>query len=823
MLEIPDSYEEEQNPSNDSERVLVLVPQIDDTFDRGAYAIPAATSSQPSQETLDPSSFTPYKNPTPRIRHPFIWDEPAPVIPDSQEPPGSSTYEPDTTISQDTQSQSIYISEASGDPVSAHSEPTSYQPRQLDEPEPISSGTPPIAEAPSNPPQQARPSTPNQPIHWQQAEISRQPSFDRSQSSPLRSNRRALLSSSRLIACARSASPAIQVRGTRPTTEKPGAHPSQQDSHSVDVEDLPVQTQVPLSTGEEYSSTFCEERHGLLSQPIEETTQTPQQSQPLPAQNPDSEESWQAAQIRSPPPADLSAPSASIPDEVDHTSQPQLPDKVIASIEQADDIASPFHPLRSSGSPLPPKPSPSSNSIMADRTNSPVNFAEMLKQARATAEATVIARQAEARAGSGSAAPSTQPSETPSRQVSAAPITQPVSQMLPLRNPTEIPSLVSPSPRNSSEAESNPKGLQILPLGPEEYVVPLPLNAITRDIYDGELTNFRRQQKEFLGNEEPDEGLINEIDSMLDRLKKLCDHQDLILSDPSTQELDPFEVQAAWAENISTKCVFMGSFLSLLRSFNIHIAIVARPGRMLDILEAVLRKEGCIYTRPDRPGYTTNATTQGLMRTTLMPSDFYAHNLEFEPASFVIAFDSTFDQEQYPQKLRDDPLRPGTLAPLIYLKVIRSIEHFELCFDKKMDQIDRRAALVSCVLQSRHEVGVLPNDYYSPPAAGVDAAMFASTAPTEERSWPLRLMPDVDGIEFELDSSEEVEPGEAQPSTSAIESYNIPSAQLLQSAFKRSLVCKTSNIFVFILSFNRARKRMMHRRSGRGSPQFLMS
>jgi hypothetical protein len=633
--------------------------------------------------------------------------------------------------------------------------------------------------------------------------------YERSQSSPLRSNRRTSLSSSRLIASARSASPIFQVRGTRPA-EKAQAQPSQQYSQSsVDIGD---QTQVPLSAREEYSNPFSGEHHVVQSQLIVENSQTLQQSQPPQTQTLVSEESWQAAQIRSPPPADLSAPTASIPDEVGTVlhlqSQHQLPEKVIASIEKADNIASPFHLLDSSGSPLPPRPTPPSSSIMADRaTSTPVNFAEMLKQARATAEASVIARQAEARAASASAAPSTQPSATPSRQTSAAPFTQPVSQMLPLRNPTEIPPLVSPSPKNSSEAESNPKGLQILPLASEEYIVPLPLNAITRDIYDGELANFRRQQKAFLRNEEADESLINEIDSMLDRLTKLCDHQDLILSDPSTQELDPFEVQAAWAENISTKCVFLGSFLGLLRSFNIHLAIVARPGRMLDILEAVLRKEGCIYTRPDRPDHTGNAATQGLMKTTLLPSNFHARNLEIEPASIVIAFDSTFDKEQYPKKLRDDPLRPGTLAPLIYLTVIRSVEHFELCFDKRMDQLDRRAALVSCVLQSRHEVGVLPTGYYSPPAAGVDAGIFASTDPATDRSWPLRPMPDVEGIEFERDSSEDVEPGEAQPSASVAESYNIPSAQLLQSAFKRSLVCKTPYLIVCILSF-------IERRSG---------
>jgi hypothetical protein len=332
-------------------------------------------------------------------------------------------------------------------------------------------------------------------------------------------------------------------------------------------------------------------------------------------------------------------------------------------------------------------------------------------------------------------------------------------------------------------------------LGPEEYVVPLPLNAITRDIYDGEITNFRQQQKTFLKSDDVEVSLVDEIDTMLSRLKVLCDHQDLIRTDYSTQESDPFEVQAAWAENISTKCVFLKSILTLLRPYNTHVALVARPGRMVDILEAVLRKENCNYKRSDRP-HSSDVPLHGSLRVTLLPSDFYKHTIDVEPAHVVIAFDSTFEKEKYSVRLRDDPLFPGRLAPLVRLTVVRSIEHFELCFDKQMGAIDRRAALVSCVLQSRHHVGVLPSGYLSPPAAAQEVGMFTIAVPAD-RDWPLRSMPDLEGLEFELDAGDELQPeaqtdevpDQAQVSETTTESYGLPSAQLLQATFKRSLVC----------------------------------
>lgn len=672
----------------------MLVPPVDDGFDRSAYAIVSTISSdpsqasKPSQDSVYLPSLPEFKSPAP-VRRPFLWDEPAPVIPDSQELPGSQPY--------------------------IHSEQ---------------------AEAPSHDTQ----------LTSYDSDVSAGPA-------------RQLLPY------------ALEVISSRPP---PSVEASSQNQSTRAVHSQPAQLTIAFITNNSESP----------------------------------EESWQAAQIRSPPPyhsTQLSTQTASTSEggyPPRHSVQPrdptagsQLPEKIVESPEKhkSTQVIACSHQLMdqdSTGSPLPPRPTPPSDSNMADRSmNFSMDVADMLKQARATAAANTIARQAKARA------------------VSSAPSTQPLAsnQMLPLRSTAEAQPISSTSSRNSSESGSISKALQILPLGVEEYVVPLPLNGITRDIYDGELTNFRRQQKAFLKSEVPDDGLVSEIDSLIDRLKELCDHQDLLRSDLSTQEMDPFEVQAAWAENISTKCVFLSSFLTLLRPFNIHVTLVARPGRMVDILEAILRKERCNYTRQGRTDFSPDVATLGPLRITLLPSDFYTHDVGIEPASMVIAFDSTFEKGRYPTQLRDDPLHPGCLAPLVHLTVIRSIEHFELCFDKQMNPVDRRAALVSCVLQSRHEVGVLPPGYYSPPAAATEVGMFASSMPTD-RSWPLRPMPILDGLEFELDTSEEAQEegqsdelqDQAQPSETLPESYGMPSAQLLQPTFKRSLVCYGAPLSDFI-------------------------
>ena len=108
--EVKDSYEE-QLLSNGSERIHVEIP-VDQAFDREAYAKVTVASSQPSQPT-QPSqrsqssqpSYAPLtKLKTPTARR-FLWDEEdgVPIIQDSQELAGSSSYKPTETPTSNTE------------------------------------------------------------------------------------------------------------------------------------------------------------------------------------------------------------------------------------------------------------------------------------------------------------------------------------------------------------------------------------------------------------------------------------------------------------------------------------------------------------------------------------------------------------------------------------------------------------------------------------------------------------------------------------------------------------------------------------------------
>jgi hypothetical protein len=412
---------------------------------------------------------------------------------------------------------------------------------------------------------------------------------------------------------------------------------------------------------------------------------------------------------------------------------------------------------------------------MADQAIGETSTAEKLRRARTAAAENKLAEQRAARTAS--AIPHTPP--------------PPLNQMLPLREMAPeaavVPTDKSPSPKTSSEEEAASRGLQLLPLGENVFTIPLPMVSLARDIYDQEITNHRPQRRSFLNDDEVDTKLVEDIDAMIDRLKMICDHQDLIDADSATQQMEPDHQQARWAENISTKCIFLAEFFNSLRSIDTHIALLVRSGRMMDILEALFRTNGYRYSRPDRP---PNPAGQGLLRISLLPTNVSQHNFDVEPASLVIAFDSTFVKEPYVESLRADRLNVNRLIPLVHLVITHSIEHLELCIKKNMNQLDRKAILVNSLSHIRQEVGKLDSDYPSPDTAAKAVADFVVEGAIGE--WPLLPMPDIEGIEPIPDITAEEHSNEAQLSGSTTQSYDISSPTVLQPAFKRPLVSSTN-------------------------------
>lgn len=378
------------------------------------------------------------------------------------------------------------------------------------------------------------------------------------------------------------------------------------------------------------------------------------------------------------------------------------------------------------------------------------------------------------------------------RSASTLPATPPApavpSQPLPLREMTiDRPAPVQiaeppPSPKASEreseepevESDTAPKKLDIISLEENEFIIPLPLIANIRDTYAQTMRNNKQSRLNFIENGN-DVDAATDIDEMLDELEKICDHLDLIANDYSTQRKESPDVQARYAETVSTKCIFIAELIMEMRKAEKHLVILSRAGRMTEILEALLVRHEFSRTDGAANIYFDSRMDGQLQITVIELGSNLQDELKWGPASLVVVFSSTSELSQF-SALREHP--GNALAPLVSLVVTHSIEHLNLCIDKTITSNDRYLLLVDYLSQIQDEVGKLGPEYPSPPEAAKALATFITDDDPFDQ-WPLPDMPliKVNEAEMRVEPHLALQVDSIQPSGSTTQSYDTSSLE----------------------------------------------
>ena len=280
---------------------------------------------------------------------------------------------------------------------------------------------------------------------------------------------------------------------------------------------------------------------------------------------------------------------------------------------------------------------------------------------------------------------------------------------------------------------------------------------------------------------------------MLDRVNKVTTHVDLDSADATTQEHEP-DAEAIWAQNCSAKFKFLHFLFKATRLHDIHIAVVARSGRLLDILETFLKGHQVVYNRPDTVSRSDSNLARGLLQVTLLASGQEGASYLPKPAKLVIAFDGSFNAKD-PQVglLRGHLLNVHQLAPVIHLLVYSSAEHIERCIPESTEPIERTRRIVSCMTQTRHEVGQLTADELGAAGAAEEVAAFLEAGGLEP-DWTVPAIRAIDGLNvIESQDSESTNQSDEQARS------DIPNTEYSSSTLKRALVRTPS--FAFLVHF----------------------
>ncbi|PBP26721.1 hypothetical protein BUE80_DR002287 [Diplocarpon rosae] len=363
--------------------------------------------------------------------------------------------------------------------------------------------------------------------------------------------------------------------------------------------------------------------------------------------------------------------------------------------------------------------------------------------------------------------------------------TLPVADSAPISLPMEPPTAHSSADQDAdsdSKVEQPQTSLDIRVLGQDEYNVPLPMVGLTRSIYVHIIEACQAELLRFRKDGILDASIIAEISSTLDKLEQVCSHADLIDNAVPSQESS--REQAKFAENISTKAILLAELLPLLQQTDKHVIILVRPGRMLHVLQSLLSQHRVMYCRADEPGSWTGISNSGF-RVTLYPTGI--HRYPAEPASLLIAFDSTCSSLPYLKELRTDPSIVSRLVPLLSLVVANSVEHLEKCLEPSLRPFERNLILYNCTTQLMDLVGIFDENIYpAPPDAAKAIADFLKNGASAE-SWTLQPMPTINGLELNIMSSQQF--SSEEPTASASDTYSSQSSsQILQSGAKRQLL-----------------------------------
>lgn len=313
---------------------------------------------------------------------------------------------------------------------------------------------------------------------------------------------------------------------------------------------------------------------------------------------------------------------------------------------------------------------------------------------------------------------------------------------LPARNPQSAPHTPTTPSKLSMHKEASPMPSQTTTLkarnlGPREFVVTLPMQPRILSQYVDTIEYYPQAISRNMTEETVGEDIVESLNTLLYRLSNVATHIGLEGGGPSSQEEVKPEEEALYAELSSEKFKFLGHLLALTKESQIHIAVVAKPGHLLDIIEMFLKgkKVSCVRRDTKTNGFQQQGPGSfGSQRVSIIPS---GEAISFPPVQLIIAFDETFNAKYtHLTRLREHKASGDQLTPVIRLVVYSSVEHLDLCLARSLEPIDRIRKLIFCVWHTQRSVGQLEPDEPGPAACAQEVFEFFNSG-SKTSAWTL--------------------------------------------------------------------------------------
>lgn len=359
---------------------------------------------------------------------------------------------------------------------------------------------------------------------------------------------------------------------------------------------------------------------------------------------------------------------------------------------------------------------------------------------------------AELAADTPSHAGSPEPSRNGGRSPSAVPAALPVKTVTQdeMNTSGRYPTLVPQEKENpflrrqstitGTASKENLKG------GNYVHSVPIALLGHQRDSYPLMIQQHKDIIERFLDTTHPDQELTVEIETLLERLRRIVVHPDLDNVETYTQYDVPPAAHAKWATDCSAKFYFLKHLIDELRTKRVDIAVICQSGQLLQILEnfSLGLKVSCY--RADT-GQTTEQDGCELMFKIMSTQEDASY--ESLSADAVICMDNSAEAGGSTLKLFQE--RPGSDLVMMALAAPGTIEHVERCLSPQLTYQQKLRALVHGIFDLRHISGKLEHGQLPSVETAKVIADFI-TSKTEDREWSVAALSMLENLDSQTES-----------------------------------------------------------------------
>lgn len=364
--------------------------------------------------------------------------------------------------------------------------------------------------------------------------------------------------------------------------------------------------------------------------------------------------------------------------------------------------------------------------------------------------------------GSGTRSPSVIPDQAPPQAPQTSLRASNLSNLVQEMSPPPKPPIASVSLGITTTVETKSATIDLLDeprLDTGEYIVPLSMEGLQGDQYRKILWEDRDLIKEFVSKPHAtDSPIVGNVRALLGRVQDIEGHMDLINAGTLTQADVRPEDQAMWDVNCSVKFRFLGALLDCLRERNIHIVLLGRPTRFLDILETFLKGKHIDYEYPSELRKADPSQVKSALGVTILATSGEAAGAVVRSADLIVCLDGTSSRSQV-QGLRGTHIIDATfLTPVISPVIIKSAEHINRCIPPSANSTERFRTLVSSMAHLRTDAGKLPADYPRAHAAAEEVARLLEPSGGVDNAhaeWALPLIGGIkDAVVFEETQSQ---------------------------------------------------------------------